>query len=385
MDNITHSLVGLAAAKAGLERVSPGATALCVIAANAPDADILALLGGRWTYLHHHRGITHSIVGTLMLALLIPSLFYVVDFTLARLWRTPPRVKFRGLLLASLIVSASHPLMDWTNSYGWRPLLPWSGQWYYGDLVFIVDPWIWLGVGGAAFLLTATRTWQAALWALFASVITAAILLSPLRSAGLLDPYIVRALWVAGIFGFIVAHRACIRERWGSNIALVALALVVVYWGALAVIHSHAFASAEVVSNRMAAERGETLNRMAAMPTFASPLNWHCVLDTNRAVYRFDLMLDPTRREAALRNVARFEKPSGAEALMVAHASEDWRAKILLDFARFPVARVEGDCLSQTLVQFADLRYTDPGTSSGTFSLELPVACSSESTETSEK
>src|SRR5918998_1153671 len=65
MDNLTHSLVGLVAAKAGLERLSPGATAVCVLAANAPDADILAALGGKWFYLHHHRGITHSIVGTL--------------------------------------------------------------------------------------------------------------------------------------------------------------------------------------------------------------------------------------------------------------------------------------------------------------------------------
>src|ERR687883_1407454 len=110
MENLTHSLVGMAAAKAGLERLSPGATALCVLAANAPDADILALLGGRWAYLHHHRGITHSIVGTLSLALLIPSLFYLGDFLAARWRRRAPRVKFRGLLVASLLVSASHPL-----------------------------------------------------------------------------------------------------------------------------------------------------------------------------------------------------------------------------------------------------------------------------------
>ena len=79
MDNLTHSLVGLAAAKAGLERLSPGATAVCVLAANAPDLDILAALGGRWFYIQHHRGITHSIMGTLALALLIPCLFYAAD------------------------------------------------------------------------------------------------------------------------------------------------------------------------------------------------------------------------------------------------------------------------------------------------------------------
>jgi inner membrane protein len=385
MDNITHSLVGLAAAKAGLERVSPGATALCVIAANAPDADILALFGGRWTYLHHHRGITHSIIGTLILALLIPTLFCAGDLIAARAAHRPPRLKFRGLLLASLIVSASHPLMDWTNNYGVRPLLPWSGQWFYGDLVFIVDPWIWLVVGGSAFLLTAQGKWRVALWALFALAITAAILFLPLRSAALVNPYLFRALWVAGLVSLFLAYRARIGERWGNSIALAALALVVVYWGGLAFAHTRALAQARTVSNRLAAEHGETLNRMAAMPTFASPFNWRCVLDTNRAVYRFDLLLS-VMGEGSLRDVARFEKPEGTEAQIVTRAADDGRAEIFLNFARFPVARIEGDCLSRTLVQFADLRYTDPGASpTGSFSLEVPVACPTASVETSEK
>ncbi|MGB8507563.1 MAG: metal-dependent hydrolase, partial [Pyrinomonadaceae bacterium] len=72
MDNLTHSLVGLVAAKAGLERTSPYATLLCVLAANAPDADIVTLFGGRFTYLEQHRGISHSIVGTFALAILLP-------------------------------------------------------------------------------------------------------------------------------------------------------------------------------------------------------------------------------------------------------------------------------------------------------------------------
>src|SRR6266542_2236083 len=73
MDNLTHSLIGLAVAKAGLERLSPGATTLCVLAANSPDADIVALVfGGRWAFLHHHRGISHSIAGAFAIALTVP-------------------------------------------------------------------------------------------------------------------------------------------------------------------------------------------------------------------------------------------------------------------------------------------------------------------------
>ena len=59
------------------------------------------------------------------------------------------------LLLASLIVTATHPILDWTNSYGVRFFLPWSSKWFYGDLVYIVDPYLWLILGGACFLLSA--------------------------------------------------------------------------------------------------------------------------------------------------------------------------------------------------------------------------------------
>src|SRR5918998_1679973 len=155
MENLTHSLVGLAAAKAGLERLSPGATALCVLAANAPDADVVTTYWGRWVYLHHHRGITHSIVGTLALAFILPLLFYGVERVVARVRGKPHSFRLRGLVIASLLATATHPLLDWTNNYGIRPFLPWSGRWYYGDLVFVIDPWIWLALGGACFLLTA--------------------------------------------------------------------------------------------------------------------------------------------------------------------------------------------------------------------------------------
>jgi len=153
MENLTHSLVGLTAAKAGLERLSPGATAVCLLAANAPDSDIVVLaFGDRWSFLQHHRGITHAIVGVIALALILPLIFYAVDSIWSRFRNQTPRVKLKGLLIASLIASATHPLLDWTNSYGIRFLLPWKPKWFYGDLVFIADPYLWLILAGAAFL-----------------------------------------------------------------------------------------------------------------------------------------------------------------------------------------------------------------------------------------
>ena len=98
MDNLTHSLVGLTAAKAGLERLSPGASFLCVLAANAPDGDIIVLaFGDRWTFLQHHRGITHAIVGVIGIAVALPLIFYAVDRIWSRFRNRPPQVKLQGL------------------------------------------------------------------------------------------------------------------------------------------------------------------------------------------------------------------------------------------------------------------------------------------------
>ena len=54
MDGLTHSLVGLTSAKAGLERLSPYATTTCILSANAPDSDFVSFLfGGRWVLLQN--------------------------------------------------------------------------------------------------------------------------------------------------------------------------------------------------------------------------------------------------------------------------------------------------------------------------------------------
>jgi len=376
MDNITHSLVGLVAAKAGLERVSPYATAVCVLAANGPDADIIATLGGQWFYLEHHRGITHSIVGTLALAVLIPFVFWAVERLFARARGRTGGARLGGLLLASLLLSVSHPLLDWTNNYGVRPWLPWDESWVYGDLVFIIDPWLWLSLGGAAFLLTATKNWRVAVWALLALAVTAAIFILP-RRAGMPYPFVSQALWVAGVAGLSVAWWRNAGERFGSSLAITALALIVVYWGGLALLHARALSYARDQAEAAEIRNGEKLLRVAAMPSLADPVNWRTIAETDRAFYRFNSSaISSSETFDGWYHAERFTKPQGADAALVARAAEDWRAQVFLDFARFPATRVQADCVGQTLVQFADLRFTRPSPArngGGSFRLEVVV------------
>jgi inner membrane protein len=372
MDNLTHSLVGLTAAKAGLERLSPGATTLCVLAANAPDSDIVVLaFSDRWSFLQHHRGITHAIVGVISLAIILPLIFYGVDRLWSRYKNQPPKTKLRGLLLASFIASATHPFLDWTNNYGIRFFLPWSQKWSYGDFVFIVDPYIWLILGGSVFLLTARSRFLKVIWGIVAAITTFLVVASP-RSGGLPYPNLIAVVWILMIVAFIVLAIKGARERWGQTIAFVAIALVLCYWSALAFAHSRALARGNEEAAKMAIANGETVVRVAAMPRLANPFRWDCVFETDRAMYRFDLGL----LNDGVRDPVRYEKPGPELTEVVDYVAVQRSARIFLNFARFPVMKLEDPgCTTRTLVQLADLRYTEPGRSRGTFSLELPIDC----------
>lgn len=132
MDNLTHTLTGLALSRAGLSRAGPGATLALLLASNLPDVDVVASLKGTAAYLEHHRGFSHSLVGAPLLALCL-----ALGLRLAvRGSRLP------GLLAAALAGVAGHVLMDLWTSYGTRVLTPFDRRWLTFDLVFIVDPWI---------------------------------------------------------------------------------------------------------------------------------------------------------------------------------------------------------------------------------------------------
>ncbi|HLO00264.1 MAG TPA: metal-dependent hydrolase [Pyrinomonadaceae bacterium] len=375
MDNLTHSLVGLTAAKAGLEKLSPGATALCLLAASAPDVDIVTLIfRGRWSFLEHHRGITHSIVGTLALVVLLPLVFYLIDRLIAQLEKRKPRVKLKGLLLVSLAVTATHPFLDWTNNYGVRLLLPWNARWFYGDFLFVIDPFFWMVLGGASFLLTSKSKKQLIAWLVVALIPTYLVLVRSAGETPSSNNIPLRLFWITGLVVLVILCRTKIGREGSARVAIVALVTVAIYSCALAAIHVVALRRATVQAGNIANSHTERLLRVAAMPTVANPTAWLCVLETDRATYRFNLSVPGNLPDAP--QVVRFEKPVAPAADVVARAAEDDRAQVFLGFARFPVVRVIGDdCLTQTLVQFADLRYTEPGKGRGTFSLDVPVEC----------
>jgi inner membrane protein len=152
MDNVCHTLVGAAIAEAGLKRrTALGATTL-MIGANFPDIDVLAVPFGH--SVDFRRGWTHGMLALVVLPFLLTAIMLAWDRLIAAPRAARDGIRRRGavpreLLILSTISILTHPTLDWMNEYGMRWLMPFNSRWFYGDTLFIVDPWLWgaLGLG----------------------------------------------------------------------------------------------------------------------------------------------------------------------------------------------------------------------------------------------
>lgn len=151
MDNLTHSLIGAVLGQAGLKRRTGLAMPALIIGANIPDIDAACFFWLEGTeHLGFRRGITHGPPAMVLLPLLLAGALWWFDrWQSGRGTRPESRlpVRFKWLYLLSLIGALSHPLFDWFNVYGIRLLEPFSSKWFHGDVLFIIDVWLWALLG----------------------------------------------------------------------------------------------------------------------------------------------------------------------------------------------------------------------------------------------
>jgi inner membrane protein len=136
-------------AEAGGRRATPLATATLAIGANLPDVDALAyFVGDDASALAFRRGWTHGILAMAVLPAALAGAMLAWD-RLVRRRRRPEAepARFRPLLALAALSVFSHPLLDFLNTYGVRFLAPFSWRWFYGDTLFIIDPWMWTALG----------------------------------------------------------------------------------------------------------------------------------------------------------------------------------------------------------------------------------------------
>ena len=116
-----------------------------MIAANVPDIDVLVFATST-PAVALRRGWTHGMAAQVLLPVALTAVMLLVARTRPVSDDDPP-VSARWLLLLSYLGVMSHVLLDLLNTYGVRLLTPLDWHWFYGDAVFIIDPWLWLTFG----------------------------------------------------------------------------------------------------------------------------------------------------------------------------------------------------------------------------------------------
>jgi inner membrane protein len=275
---------------------------ILLLAANAPDIDILSAAGGSLNYLHYHRHLTHSLAAMPVMALLAVVVVRVAS-------RKP--VHWLGAFLAALIGVASHLLLDFTNSYGIRLWLPFSGEWLRLDLTSVIDLWIW----GALLLAVA-------------------------------GPFVAR------LVGSEVSSGTVREKNHGRGFAIFALAFLLLYNCGRGVLHARAVAA---LDSRL---YGESIPlRVAAMPYPANPWRWRGLVETSDFYEVEDLNLageyDPTRGMV-------FHKPEPNAALEAARRTV--AIQEFLRFSRFPLWRIVpvAEPENAQRVEVLDMRFGTP-------------------------
>ena len=302
MDPLTHTACGVFLGRAGLNRWSPGAAAVLMLAANAPDIDLLTAAGGSLTYLNWHRHFTHSIVAAPFLAIL--------PVVVVRLVSRKP-LAWRGAYFASLLAIASHLLLDYTNIYGIRLFLPFSNSWLRLDVTGVVDFWIW--------------------------GIVAVCLLGPL---------------LGRLVGSEISSGTARSRHHGRGFAILALCFLTFYDLGRLWLHDRAVA---VLESRV--YRGWPPVRTVALPDAANPLRWIGVVETQEFFAVADVNLagdfDPNRALV-------FHKAAPNPAVAAAIQSPVFAD--FLRFAQFPIWRVlpDPDGGAGQRVEVMDMRFGTP-------------------------
>ncbi len=354
MDPIAHTLVGASLAQTGLGKRVRFGTAALVIGANLPDVDSLVYFLGSDAGLYYRRGWTHGAVAMIVLPLLLAGLLFVLGR------RNVPPPKVQTLVWLSYLGVVTHPLLDWLNTYGVRLLMPLDPRWYYGDAVFIVNPWIWLVLGAAVFVAHSTSRGARVYWTIGIGLTSLFILLS-----------LSAQLWGAKIL-WIVGWATAISLRWKSppsdlrsrRAAVASLATVAFY---LAFMVGSTLYSRHGVSNELA-RRGLVSEQVMVGPVPANPFVRDVVVVTPVEYLYGTLSLFPDfelhlEREAI---------PKPFSTPIVERALESPEIRGFANWVRFPFVEIE-ETDSATLVHIMDARYTRRrGQGFGSVSVSIP-------------
>lgn len=225
MDPLAHTLAGATLAETRLKDLTPFSAPALILGSNAPDIDAITMFMDRDLSLWFRRGWTHGVLAMVVLPIALTLLLLLVDRVIARLRGREPVARAGPLLGLSTLAVVSHPLLDWLNIYGVRLLMPFDGKWFYGDALFIIDPWLWLLFGSSVVVAHSASRVGASAWVALGAATT--LLVTSFDGAALF----VRLLWCVGVVAIIwlrLDGRLQGRIPRLANIALIVTAVYIV-------------------------------------------------------------------------------------------------------------------------------------------------------------
>ena len=276
MDNLTHSLAGLAVGellhRSLASEPEPASQSTrrrmllvsCWAANNIPDLDLL--LSGRLPapigYLLDHRGHTHTLLYALPQAMLIAALVWLL-WPAARALLGASRSARSGLALAVALGLGMHIGADFLNSYGVHPFYPLDARWFYGDTLFIVEPVMWIAFGTPLAMMLARR------WMRLVPLLLIAAVLALSMSRDLLAWGSVLGLAVGAWVLAWLQHRAGVAGRQALAAGLV---LAVAFIGLQAFISLHG--KHAIAADLRQRDLSVRVLDIAISPLPANPLCW---------------------------------------------------------------------------------------------------------------
>ena len=280
MDNITHTLFGLAVGQGttrwlahrdpkAAKRIRVPIWVASAAANNFPDLDFLyaSRLSKPFGYILHHRGFTHTFVAAIPESAILLALFWI--FAAIRKLKWTPR-EWIWIALACLLGPVFHIGMDYLNSYGVHPFWPFENRWHYGDAVFIVEPLIWIIILPLLIFESESKTSKQIFGVLFAGTIGLCLFTGyvPWQLALVAS---VGGLWLIGLI---------MKLKSDARVVVTVGLLALVIGGFLVVSH---IVKAQLTSLVQAQFPESTIYDLVVSPFPANPLCWSVmIVETNK-------------------------------------------------------------------------------------------------------
>jgi membrane-bound metal-dependent hydrolase YbcI (DUF457 family) len=322
VDIVTHGLASFAVARGFFPRASKTAMASAVLAGTIANIDWFSNYLGPSAYLTWHGTYTHSILAAILISTASLAIFITKIFKAGLSIETQGpkgnsvsidvrslRILILGTFLLPLCAALLHIAMDACQSNGVALFWPFSSRRFAADWLPSLDPWI-------------------------LTILIACIAL----------PELLRL--VSSEIG------AKSKKPRGQTGAIIGIALVLVYVGARATLHSNVLALMESRTFH-----GETPRRVSAFPESLSILTWHGIVETESALNEIDVDAASADAFDPDSSVRQF-KPDPSPALDAARNT--FAAKRFLATAQIPKASIE-KTEGGYVVVLRDLRYVAEG------------------------